>query len=223
MRPTTALPARSGVRHASARTSAAPQLDAHPGATRRCRRARGAGRCCAYLVEEIDRGPRRPAEGLHRRDRRSSAAARTFDAQSDPVVRLEARRLRRDLDSYYAGRGPSKTRSASAIPKGGYAPHVRLAGPTPRAPRTRHDPGARRAAATRHRWPGQALGRRPLARAGRRGRSSLALQSGRLALARAAPAPRRRTRGAGGHRAAFRGAERRRGRTGFSPQASPRS
>lgn len=46
----------------------------------------------------------------------------TFDPQSDPVVRLEARRLRRDLDCYYAG-----TDSASpvriSIPKGSYVPH----------------------------------------------------------------------------------------------------
>ena len=29
----------------------------------------------------------------------------TFDAQADPVVRLEARRLRRDLDIYYGTAG----------------------------------------------------------------------------------------------------------------------
>ena len=33
----------------------------------------------------------------------------TFDPKIDPVVRLEARRLRRDLDSYYIG--PGKGRS----------------------------------------------------------------------------------------------------------------
>jgi len=44
-----------------------------------------------------------------------------FDAQSDPVVRLEARRLRRDLDGYYAGTG-AKDPVRISIPKGGYVP-----------------------------------------------------------------------------------------------------
>ncbi|WP_424753263.1 hypothetical protein [Methylobacterium sp.] len=43
-----------------------------------------------------------------------------FDSQSDPVVRLEARRLRRDLDTYYAGDGAADAVRLS-IPKGGYA------------------------------------------------------------------------------------------------------
>ena len=45
-----------------------------------------------------------------------------FDPQTDPVVRVEARRLRRDLDSYYvtAGKGDPLVIS---IPKGGYVPH----------------------------------------------------------------------------------------------------
>ncbi|WP_132518455.1 hypothetical protein [Rhizobium sp. BK376] len=46
----------------------------------------------------------------------------TFDAQSDPVVRLEARRLRRDLDCYYAGEG-SRDMIRISIPRGGYIPH----------------------------------------------------------------------------------------------------
>lgn len=45
----------------------------------------------------------------------------TFDQQSDPVVRLEARRLRRDLDSYYSTAGRDDPIRIS-IPKGGYAP-----------------------------------------------------------------------------------------------------
>ncbi|MDL2410079.1 hypothetical protein PY650_31580 [Rhizobium calliandrae] len=45
----------------------------------------------------------------------------TFDPQSDPVVRLEARRLRRDLDGYYAGAG-SHDRLRISIPRGGYIP-----------------------------------------------------------------------------------------------------
>jgi TolB-like protein/tetratricopeptide (TPR) repeat protein len=45
----------------------------------------------------------------------------SFDPQADPVVRLEARRLRRDLDSYYMDAGqdaPIRIR----IPKGSYVP-----------------------------------------------------------------------------------------------------
>lgn len=45
----------------------------------------------------------------------------SFDSQADPVVRLEARRLRRDLDSYYMDAGqnaPVRIR----IPKGSYVP-----------------------------------------------------------------------------------------------------
>ena len=45
----------------------------------------------------------------------------TFDPQSDPVVRLEAWRLRRDLDSYYVDTGRHNAVRIS-IPKGGYVP-----------------------------------------------------------------------------------------------------
>ena len=44
-----------------------------------------------------------------------------FDAQADPVVRLEARRLRRDLDSYYVDAG-SHDGVRISIPKGSYVP-----------------------------------------------------------------------------------------------------
>ncbi|MEM9394399.1 MAG: hypothetical protein AAGA38_11105 [Pseudomonadota bacterium] len=44
-----------------------------------------------------------------------------FDQRTDPVVRLEARRLRQDLDSYYADAGIDDPIRIS-IPKGGYAP-----------------------------------------------------------------------------------------------------
>jgi adenylate cyclase len=46
----------------------------------------------------------------------------TFDSQSDPVVRFEARRLRRDLDSYYIDAGSGDPLRIT-IPKGGYVPH----------------------------------------------------------------------------------------------------
>lgn len=45
----------------------------------------------------------------------------SFDATTDPVVRLEARRLRRDLDSYYMDAGATDPVRIS-IPKGGYIP-----------------------------------------------------------------------------------------------------
>lgn len=45
----------------------------------------------------------------------------TFDQHNDPIVRLEARRLRRDLDSYYATAGRDDPIRIS-IPKGGYVP-----------------------------------------------------------------------------------------------------
>ena len=51
----------------------------------------------------------------------------TFDPHADPVVRLEARRLRRDLDSYYATAGGSDA-VRIAIPKGAYVPHFEMQG-----------------------------------------------------------------------------------------------
>ena len=46
----------------------------------------------------------------------------SFDHQNDPIVRIEASKLRRDLEHYYltAGRGE---RIQISIPKGGYRPH----------------------------------------------------------------------------------------------------
>lgn len=51
----------------------------------------------------------------------------SFDASSDPVVRLEARRLRSDLDSYYVDAG-SQDPVRITIPKGGYVPHFEWQG-----------------------------------------------------------------------------------------------
>jgi TolB-like protein len=51
----------------------------------------------------------------------------TCDAQSDPIVRLEARRLRHDLDSYYVGEG-NQDSIRIAIPKGGYVPQFEWQG-----------------------------------------------------------------------------------------------
>ncbi len=55
------------------------------------------------------------AQGVFGRDE-------TFDQQSDPVVRLEARRLRADLDSYYVDAG-AQDRVRITVPKGAYVPH----------------------------------------------------------------------------------------------------
>ena len=44
-----------------------------------------------------------------------------FDQQSDPVVRLEARKLRRDLDNYYASAGWEDPLRIE-VPKGAYVP-----------------------------------------------------------------------------------------------------
>ncbi|UES37041.1 tetratricopeptide repeat protein [Roseibium aggregatum] len=56
-----------------------------------------------------------------------------FDPQSDPIVRLEARRLRHDLDSYYIAEG-ARNPIRISIPKGQYAPkfHDNLASVTAR-------------------------------------------------------------------------------------------
>jgi len=58
-----------------------------------------------------------------------------FDQQADPVVRLEARRLRHALEAYYAEEGLEDPVRIS-IPKGGYVPsfELRATDPTPQAP-----------------------------------------------------------------------------------------
>lgn len=74
-----------------------------------------------YLVEETLAGRGDKLKGyaiaisVFERDK-------TFDSQSDPVVRLEARRLRRDLDSYYMGAGNGDPVRIH-VPKGSYVAH----------------------------------------------------------------------------------------------------
>ncbi len=48
-----------------------------------------------------------------------------FDQQSDPIVRIEAGRLRKDLERYFAGAGRGDPLRIS-IPKGGYVPHFEV-------------------------------------------------------------------------------------------------
>ncbi|QIE55157.1 hypothetical protein G5B40_06655 [Pikeienuella piscinae] len=73
-----------------------------------------------FVVQETLAGRARELEGftiasaVYGRDE-------TFDAKTDPVVRLEARRLRHDLSSYYVGVGAADPVRIS-IPKGGYVP-----------------------------------------------------------------------------------------------------
>jgi tetratricopeptide (TPR) repeat protein len=73
-----------------------------------------------FVVEEAVAGRAQGLKGVviaHEVFRRDA----DFNSKSDPVVRLEARRLRRDLDSYYIGPGRDDP-VRIAIPKGGYAP-----------------------------------------------------------------------------------------------------
>lgn len=77
-------------------------------------------RLLRYLVDEALAGGGRSLKGV------AIAMAvfdrdETFDQQTDPIVRLEARRLRHDLDSYYATAGRNDPIRIS-IPKGHYVP-----------------------------------------------------------------------------------------------------
>jgi TolB-like protein len=73
-----------------------------------------------YLVEETLAGH---ADGLKGYSLGLAVFGRgeTFDSQSDPVVRLEAGRLRRDLDTYYVDAG-ARDPVRITIPKGHYVP-----------------------------------------------------------------------------------------------------
>ncbi len=72
-----------------------------------------------FVVEEALAGRAEPAEGLHHR-RRGVRSRRGLRPADDPVVRVEAGRLRRRLERYYLGREHDPVRID--IPKGGYAP-----------------------------------------------------------------------------------------------------
>lgn len=75
----------------------------------------------------------------------------SFDPQTDPVVRLEAGRLRRDLDSYYVAAGRNNAVRIS-IPKGSYVPRferMEIAAATSIATSTTIDPNDAGAASAR--------------------------------------------------------------------------
>lgn len=55
-----------------------------------------------------------------------------YDPRTDPIVRVEARRLRKKLDEYYAGPGASEP-IRIAYPKGSYVPEIAA----PQKPKTR--------------------------------------------------------------------------------------
>ena len=63
-----------------------------------------------------------------------------YDPRLDPIVRVEARRLRKKLDAYYAGPGAVDP-VRFELPKGAYIPEIREPAPVPAAatpkPRTR--------------------------------------------------------------------------------------
>ncbi len=70
-----------------------------------------------------------------------------FDPQSDSVVRLEARRLRADLDGYYANAGRTDP-VRIAIPKGSYIPTFERTNIVPDQPVAPDDPAAPEPVAT---------------------------------------------------------------------------
>ena len=75
-----------------------------------------------YLVEETLAGDRKPIKG-YAIGVAVFGREEGYDPQLDPVVRMEARRLRRDLDSYYSLGGRNNPLRIS-IPKGQYVPEI---------------------------------------------------------------------------------------------------
>ena len=76
---------------------------------------------------------------------RRSGAIENFDPQIDPIVRVEATRLRRTLDRYYAGPGAAD-RIVFALTRGSYVPVIRSASMWATAARAPHcGPGWRNA------------------------------------------------------------------------------
>ena len=130
-----------------------------------------------------------------------------FDPQTDPIVRVEAGRLRRALQTYYAGEGADDP-VRIAIPLGSYvAGFEQGAGPVqmvaaPRRPKARRTPAKapRRSARARLDWSGAAPGgsvprlRRRLSRRPRR-RSTASADWRRTMPCRPEPPPCRTTAG----------------------------
>ncbi|WP_046862762.1 tetratricopeptide repeat protein [Microvirga massiliensis] len=106
-----AQPSAEEVRAQLERLVASPDLDVPPRARRFLR----------YVIEETlaGRAGRIKAYAIGTEVFGRDAS---FDAQSDPVVRIEAGRLRRALEHYYLVAGQADPVVIS-IPKGGYVPH----------------------------------------------------------------------------------------------------
>ncbi|MDQ2106009.1 hypothetical protein QSG27_25160, partial [Azospirillum sp. C340-1] len=64
----------------------------------------------------------------------------SFDPQSDPIVRLEAGRLRRSLEHYYLTAGRNDP-IRIVVPKGGYAPRFERMADDPAPDRDQHPAG----------------------------------------------------------------------------------
>ena len=84
-----------------------------------------------FVVERTLAGEAEPAEGVS--DRRAGLwPSSSYDPRLDPVVRLEARRLRARLQAYYQAEG-QRDPLRIEVPKGGYAPRFVAATPLPAA------------------------------------------------------------------------------------------
>ncbi|APG88096.1 adenylate cyclase (plasmid) [Sinorhizobium americanum CCGM7] len=113
----TALPTEAELRSQLARILSSPEFDVPE-------RAR---KFLAYIVEEAIGGRGDRIKGF-------SIAVEvfgrdsSFDAQADPVVRIEAGRIRRALERYYLVAGPNDP-IIITVPKGGYVPAFSRNGP----------------------------------------------------------------------------------------------
>ena len=87
-------------------------------------RRAGSGQALSNLRRRgVDRGPKRAHQGLLHRDS-GLRPGFLLDAQADPVVRIEAGRVRRALEHYYLTTGRQEI--VTTIPKGGYTPHFQI-------------------------------------------------------------------------------------------------
>ncbi len=127
---------------------------------------RGSARRRALLGHLVEQGLAGRADSLRAHAIAVQVFGRddSFDPQTDPIVRMEVGRLRRDLEHYYLTDGQDDPLRIG-IPKGNYAPIFEVQTPLPGpAPRVDASPPARppaqpggAASAPRWLWPGAAL------------------------------------------------------------------
>ena len=93
----------------------------------------GAGRLGPFLRYVVERGLKGDAAGLKESVLGVEVFQRSpdYDPRTDPIVRVEARRLRSRLEEYYSGDGASDPVRIS-LPKGGYVPVFEQASPQAR-------------------------------------------------------------------------------------------